>query len=216
MKKNNSFHDRKERSQWIVKKFQDKFYREESVLDIGCYKKDIKRYLPKGIKYKGIDIEGEPDIILDLDKSVKLPIKDKEYDIIVCADVLEHLENIHEVFDEICRVTRKHIIITLPIPTSIFWRYLLNRYYSNNFEKSKSHGLFSKYYGLPLEKPVDRHRWFYNNKEAERFIKYRSEKNGFSVSYIELLDLKPNIFIKIILSLIGNLKGGTIVALITR
>jgi hypothetical protein len=46
-------------------------------------------------------------------------------------------------------------------------------------------GKFLRYYGLPLEKPDDRHRWFYGYDEAIEFISYRAKKNNLYVKKIE-------------------------------
>lgn len=159
------------RVEYIVPRYKD--FLKGKILDLGCRNKDLKRFLDKDAEYIGIDIVGEPDFIVDLDKE-KIPFPDNSFDCVVCLDVLEHLENIHLVFDEIIRVTRKYAIISLP-----------NCYASNFFKIITGKGR-TKYYGLPLNPTKDRHRWFFNYQEAKDFIFKRAEKNGAKV-----IDCRP-------------------------
>jgi hypothetical protein len=43
-----------------------------------------------------------------------------------------------------------------------------------------------KFYGLPVEKPDDRHKWFFSTQEAKNFIKYRARKNNMEIIQIHL------------------------------
>ncbi|MFH1144533.1 MAG: methyltransferase domain-containing protein [Candidatus Eisenbacteria bacterium] len=54
--------------------------------------------------YVGVDIAGRPDIELNLEKAERLPFDDDAFDTVLCADVLEHLDNLHAIFDELVRV----------------------------------------------------------------------------------------------------------------
>lgn len=85
------------------------------ILDVGADECGLRKYLPEGIEYIGIGLGGSVDIEINLEKS-KLPYESNSFDCVLCLDVLEHLDNIHEVFDELCRVTRKYLIISLPNP----------------------------------------------------------------------------------------------------
>jgi hypothetical protein len=38
-----------------------------------------------------------------------------------------------------------------------------------------------KFYGLPLERPNDRHKWFFSSEEAEQFIVHRASKNHMRI-----------------------------------
>lgn len=137
------------------------------VLDIGCRDKFLKKYLSEG-DYVGIDISGTPDIKIDLEKQ-NIPFPDNSFDCVICTDVLEHLNNIHEIFDELLRVSKNYVIISLPNCYALsFLRILFLR-----------GGL--KQYGLPKETPADRHKWFFNYDEAEKFIIYRTQKNNAEI-----------------------------------
>jgi hypothetical protein len=44
-----------------------------------------------------------------------------------------------------------------------------------------------KFYGLPLEPPKDRHKWFFSAQEATRFVEYRAEKNQMQVLQMDFV-----------------------------
>jgi len=175
------YKNREERSKWIGERFHEPFSSSKTLLDVGCWGKALKKYIPKRIKYTGIDIAGAPDLVIDLDYIKKLPFPKNSFDAVVCTDVLEHLENIHKMFDELCRVSSKYVIITFPNPIRQASSYYRGKALNDNLRQGK----YSKYYGLPLEKPEDRHRWFFSYDEAVAFVQYRASKNGFKVSVEE-------------------------------
>ena len=175
------YKNRKERTEWITTRFNDVFDASSSVLDVGCWERDLATFLPQGKKYYGIDIAGSPDQVIDLEKIERLPFEDVSYDTVACLDVLEHIENIHCISDELFRVAKKNVIITLPNPLRGIWGYIFKR----KTNKGEGYGIYSKYYGLPLEVPEDRHRWFFSYDEAVRFITHKANQSGFSVTVVE-------------------------------
>ena len=90
------------------------------ILDVGADQCGLRKFLPKNTKYVGVGDSGSVDIKLDLEKQ-KLPFKDNCFDCVLCLDTLEHLDNIYQVFDELCRVTRRYVIVALPNPWLIFF-----------------------------------------------------------------------------------------------
>lgn len=44
----------------------------------------------------------------------KLPFRDKEFDLTVCVEVLEHLVDPHKGLQELARVTSKHLLVSVP------------------------------------------------------------------------------------------------------
>ncbi len=162
--------DRETKAQYVWRKYQSLL--NGRILDVGADECYLKHYLPKGAEYIGIGLGGTPDYRVDLEKE-SIPFGDNSFDCVLCLDVLEHLENIHEVFDEVCRVTGKNVIIALPNP----WNSLLNSWKNGEYRPGQP----IKYYGLPVEKPIDRHKWFFSIEEAENFIRYRAEKNQMHI-----------------------------------
>jgi len=179
------YKNREERSKWLAERFANEISKSRNLLDVGCYNADFKKHIPKTIKYTGIDISGKPDIFINLDKIEKLPFKNNEFDTTICADVLEHLENIHLIFDELCRVSNKYIIITLPNAYASIPEFIKGKKYAKNTEKRKQFGKYNKFYGLPLEIPEDRHRWFFSYDEAVEFLKFRAKIFNFEINVAE-------------------------------
>jgi len=147
------------------------------VLDVGCDKAVLKG-LVNDIKYTGIDIGGTPDIDIDLDEIGKLPFEDNSFDCVVCSDVLEHLENLHYILTELVRVASNNIVISLP-----------NNWTNARRSIEKGKGSIA-HYGLPLEKPGDRHRWFFSMNEAISFLEGQAERMTLKISEI-VINEKP-------------------------
>ena len=138
-----------------------------------CY---LKRHLDEGTSYWAIGLGGHPDQQVNLELG-EIPFPDKSFDCILCLDVLEHLEQIHQIFDECCRVARQNVIISLPNPLGVVYNQLRFGDYRP--------GQLSKFYGLPLDPPSDRHRWFFSYEEAEKFILYRAGLKGMRILQME-------------------------------
>mgnify|MGYP000330115187 CR=1 FL=1 len=138
----------------------------------------LANHLPKDVEYIEIDMARAPDVIINLEKDMPLPFKDNSFDTVVCTDVLEHLENFHEVLDELQRVCAGKIIISLPNSTTILFNYLFRKKVGQDLHNQ---GKFSKFYGLPLSKPDDRHKWFFSYTEADAFFTYYAQKNNINI-----------------------------------
>jgi len=160
---------REDRINFISKKFKN--YLRESILDVGCDEGYLREIIPEKIKYVGIDIGGKPDFVINLEEEKLNKFDDDSFYIVICSDVLEHLSNLHEVFDDLCRVSKKYIIISLP-NSWVNFKYPL---ISGKKEYQR--------YGLPINNPVDRHKWFFNYEEALIFVKERSKMNNFDIIY---------------------------------
>jgi len=116
------------------------------ILDVGADECGLKKFLPEETEYLGIGLGSSVDLEIDLEKE-KLPYEKNSFDCVLCLDTLEHLDNLHEVFDELCRVTRKYLIISLPNPWASFMAMLRCGYY----ERTE---LPMKFYNLPVVPPV--------------------------------------------------------------
>jgi 2-polyprenyl-3-methyl-5-hydroxy-6-metoxy-1,4-benzoquinol methylase len=164
------YNGRDERAEFAAHVFYEYFG--SSVLDVGCWKQDLKDELPNKKQYTGIDIAGDPDIKINLEEKKLEHFNQNQFETIACLDVLEHIDNIHEVFDDICRVASDYAILSLP-----------NNYMMNDMKKSILTGqtVSNKFYGLPPEEPEDRHKWFFNYIQAKKFIYKRAKKNNAKI-----------------------------------
>jgi len=163
--------DRISKAEYVWRKYAP-ILRGATILDVGgdeCY---LKRHLDPHARYWGVGRGGSPDQEIDLEQGV-LPFPDRSFQCVLCLDVLEHVEQIHAIFDQLCRVADRHVVIALPNPWATFWRMLRKR------DHDAQRPL--KFYGLPVDQPLDRHRWFFGADDARQFIAQRAERNSFRV-----------------------------------
>jgi SAM-dependent methyltransferase len=158
-----SFPSRDSRSRFVCSRFAD--YLNELVLDIGCCEAPLRDLL-RSATYTGVDITGNPDITLDLERIERLPFNDGAFTCVLCIDVLEHLDNLHVIFDELVRVSKQYLIIALP-----------NCWCDARQPIGRGEGHFG-HYGLPVQNPPDRHKWFFSLSEAKQFLDDKAEKLG--------------------------------------
>ena len=151
-----SFDGRLGRSQFLFDHYRSSF--ETSVLDVGCYEAPIRQMLGDHVEYTGIDIVGNPDIVVNLEECESLPFKDASYHTVICIEVLEHLDRLHPIMGELFRVASKEVIVSLP-----------NCWNSARTPITRGSGTIA-HYGLPLERPVDRHKWFINVSDITNFF----------------------------------------------
>lgn len=166
-KKFSPYKDRKGRAKFVSIHLKSYIDSANSVLDVGCWENDLKEWLGGNEKVTGIDIGGKPDIKIDLEEKIN-SIDDASYDLVTCTDVLEHINNLHQLFGELVRMTKKHIIISLPT------MHLMQRL---NFLMGKP----TKYYGLPAETPTDRHRWIFSFDDAQNFMGKNAKKYNLRI-----------------------------------
>lgn len=146
------------------------------ILDVGadaCY---LKEHLTLDTDYCGIGLGDRVDRIVNLEKET-IPFPDRSFDCVLCLDVLEHVDNIHAVFDDVCRVSRKFVVISLPNA----WLDFYNMLRSGDYRPGQP----MKFYGLPVEPPPDRHKWFFSADEAKAFVVHRAAKNSMRIVQME-------------------------------
>lgn len=162
--------DRKSKSLYVFDKYKEILA--GKLLDVGADECHLKNLLSSTVDYKGIGMGGNPDIEVNLETQ-EVPFQDNVFDAVLCLDILEHLDNIHKVFDDLCRISKKYVIISLPNP----YRDFLGMLFGSQEEKAKNF----KYYGLPAHRPADRHKWFFSNSDAQRFIRERAQLNKMTI-----------------------------------
>ncbi len=167
---------RESRSRFIAERFQK--YLDASVLDVGCCEAPLRALLPAGASYTGIDMAGRPDQIVNLEKTERLPFDDNAFACVLCIDVLEHLDNLHAIFAELVRVSGRFILVSLP-----------NNWCDARRPIERGQGRFG-HYGLPLQAPADRHKWFFNFTQARQFMEGKAEEFGLRMEDMFLAE-KP-------------------------
>ncbi|MCK4319953.1 class I SAM-dependent methyltransferase [Candidatus Micrarchaeota archaeon] len=92
-----------------------------NILEVGCGKGILLNTLKKkkDCKVTGVDIISKPDSIdfpfftVDID-SEPLPFDSDSFDYVICTEVLEHLFNPEKAIDELARVSKDKLLISIP------------------------------------------------------------------------------------------------------
>ena len=98
----------------------------QTILDVGCgegFTMDKLKKNDVGNKIEGVEYSKKaillakklfPTFMLKEGSAYKLPYKKNSFDLVMCIEVLEHLKTPTIAFKEILRVSRKHILISVP------------------------------------------------------------------------------------------------------
>ncbi len=88
------------------------------ILDVGCCKGDLMKYLHQGLDYFGVDdLDNNFENYIKFDlNNMKLPFKNKKFDAINCSAVLEHLFYPLELLKEMKRVLKDEGVILVSLP----------------------------------------------------------------------------------------------------
>ena len=141
----------------------------DRVLDVGSRDDTAEKFLNKKVAL--IDKNNTNLDSWDWEKDF-IPFSDKEFDSVICLDTMEHINDIHRSIADLFRVSKGTVIISLPN----CWKKTYKKFV-RGFGSGAS-------YGLPPEKPMDRHKWFFNTEDIDNFIFYNAHKSGFQVSGI--------------------------------
>lgn len=174
------YSNRETRHKFIAEKFSK--YLVGSILNIGGGGRNQMLNYIQPQEYLELDNNGQPDIKVNLDEEFPLPIDSNRFDTVICTDVLEHLDEFHRVFKELIRISNNYIIISVPNALLTYRSYLMrNEYTGNSGQAGFDVGRYKKYYGLPIVKPKNRHRWFFSYTEAEEFFHKNASRIGYCI-----------------------------------
>lgn len=97
-----------------------------SILDAGCGEGFTLNTLSEsnvGKKLEGIDYAKDalsighkmfPNLLLRHGSIYDLPYKQSSFDLVICTEVLEHLENPQKALAQLSRVSKKYVLVTVP------------------------------------------------------------------------------------------------------
>ena len=91
--------------------------KDDKILDAGCGDKShpyVFSYLLKNYDTKGIDLDNSWNENIIKGDISKMDFADNSFDVVLCLDVLEHIENWQKVFSELLRVAKRKVIISVP------------------------------------------------------------------------------------------------------
>jgi SAM-dependent methyltransferase len=86
------------------------------LLDMGCGAKPYRSLAPGVEAYVGADITAGPDVDIVLVPGTPWPVESGSIDVVLCTQVLEHVADLEQAWDEVCRVLRPggRLIATVP------------------------------------------------------------------------------------------------------
>lgn len=174
------YQDRDDRNRWAASFIET--FPGRKLLNLGG---GGRRYLGKHLgpewRVHEIDIAGDCDTILNLDEVDRLPFEDDCFDTCCAFEVLEHLEKFHLIANEMYRVSKSSMLISLPNAAVEAFLILRNRRINNN---SLENGVYSKYFGLPLKVPEDRHRWWLTFEDIVRYFLWFEREKPCDVEFL--------------------------------
>lgn len=131
--------------------------------------------LASSYQFRRVPVNPSPDAVVDLERG-ELPFDEKTFDTVICTDVLEHIDNIYRAHDELFRVARRYVIISLPNNwPKLIGSFLIGR----NATHRAGYGL------TPQPKAFgQRHKYFFNFEEACEFLSGRVPE-GYRVCYFD-------------------------------
>jgi len=98
----------------------------DSILDVGCGEGfTLNRLMTNkiGSKWEGIEYSKDaivlgkkfyPEVKIKQASIYNLPYEDNSFDLVLCTEVLEHLENPDRALKELVRVSNKYLVISVP------------------------------------------------------------------------------------------------------
>ncbi len=161
------------------------FLKGEIVCDLGCRDQILKKYLKGDFHYIGVDYANEnQNNFIKHNLENGLPSFDKDIDIIICLDVLEHIDNSHKLRDDIFKTAKKKIVIALP--NMAYYKFRFNFLFT---------GELSGKYPFGESKPADRHKWITNINNINQFISTIDEKEWKIKVFDFIAERKRNIIL---------------------
>jgi SAM-dependent methyltransferase len=144
-----------------------------SVLDVGCRDGQLQRLLPAHIQYSGCDlVPGEHVRYVGDVQSIDIK---ESFDCVIALDLLEHVDDIHGLFDRLAGLAGQALVVSLPNCYDL----------KSRFKFAIGGRLGGKYEFLAV--PVtDRHRWIMGYDEIRRFYSAKAAQHGFELSIHDL------------------------------
>ena len=118
----------------LISRFQRRFFgllakmSPHSVLEVGCGEGFLLDYIARrdaGLRLTGVDVSldavrfarGHVAVETDLlaGSAYELPFRAAAFDLVVCSEVLEHLDDVERAVSELKRVSARYVLISVPL-----------------------------------------------------------------------------------------------------
>lgn len=170
------------RTEFVTKKLGK--LNQDVILDLGCRDMILKKTLEGNFEYIGLDYSEKKENnsnLINHNLEQGLPKNLKKVDITIALDVLEHVENIHNVYKELFDVSNKIVIVALP--NMAYYKFRINFMIK---------GVLSGKYIFSEYKVIDRHRWIPNYETIKKFIEFNTPENWQIIEYDYIAERKRN------------------------
>lgn len=139
-----------------------------SVLDVGCRDGQLRRLLPAHVRYSGCDLlPGEQVRYVGDIRSIDI---DQRFDCVIALDMLEHVDELHALFDRLAGLSGRAMIVSLPNCYDLKGRF-----------KFAIRGRLGGKYEFSAVPVIDRHRWVMGYDEIRNFYAAKAGQHGFAL-----------------------------------
>lgn len=154
-----TFQHKMEAEHFVRYKFASSFVDGKKILDLGCgtgYGSNflITKFKPREICAVDISVEAikyaKDKFIADnlnftIASAEKIPFGNQEFDIVICYELIEHVNDYFNVFNEIRRVLKNDGILIISTPRRK--EELRNEFHTYEFKKEEFENILKKYFG---------------------------------------------------------------------
>jgi hypothetical protein len=141
----------------------------DTVLDVGCRDGALRNYLPPSVRYTGCDLVPGPHV--DYVGDIQTMRIDEQFDCVFALDVLEHVDDLHGLFDRLVQLSRRLLVVSLPNCYDIKCRI--------NFA---IRGRLGGKYAFPAAPTLDRHRWIMSYDEIRLFYVTQASRHRLAIA----------------------------------
>ena len=86
------------------------------VLDVGCGYKPYRSWIPGAARYFGIDVFDGPEVDAVIEPGEPWPVRDAEFDVVLCTQVLEHVGDLELTVNELIRAVKPGGTVVISVP----------------------------------------------------------------------------------------------------